>query len=95
MILLTTFYMSRTVCTILIIIMMMIKVPCNDKAYSWLLEWVAREAAKSSLHVSVRWNSNHHYDDGPGKEKHDEEFQTVFTLRTQWEEEEGGRVSAK
>jgi len=45
-----------------------VEVPCNDKAYSWLLEWVAREAAKSSLHVSVR---------------------------TQWEEEEGGRVSAK
>jgi len=45
-----------------------VEVPCNDKAYSWLLEWVAREAAHASLHVSVR---------------------------TQWEEEEGGRVSAK
>ena len=41
-----------------LIILMMAKVPCNDKAYSWLLEWVSREAAKSSLHVSVRWNLN-------------------------------------
>ena len=86
-----------TIPNIIIIMVMMIKVPCNDKAYSWLLEWVAREAAKSSLHVSVRWNSNHHrdHDDVPNEEKHCVELQTVFTLRTQWEEEEGGRVSAK
>ena len=39
---------------VMMVTMMMVQVPCNDKAYSWLLEWISREAAKSSLHVSVR-----------------------------------------
>ena len=41
---------------VMMVTMMMVQVPCNDKAYSWLLEWISREAAKSSLHVSVRSN---------------------------------------
>ena len=41
---------------VMMVTMMMVQVPCNDKAYSWLLEWISREAAKSSLHVSVRFN---------------------------------------
>ena len=41
---------------VMMVTMMMVQVPCNDKAYSWVLEWISREAAKSSLHVSVRSN---------------------------------------
>ena len=44
-----------------------LEVPCNDKSYHWVLDWVSREAGRTSQHVSVR---------------------------TEWEEEEGGRVSA-
>ena len=47
--------MARKV-MVMMVTMMMVQVPCNDKAYSWLLEWISREAAKSSLHVSVRFN---------------------------------------
>jgi len=45
-----------------------IQVPCNDKAYTWFLDWLGREAGKRAQHVSVR---------------------------TEWMEEEGGRVSCK
>ena len=45
-----------------------LQVPCNDKAYHWLLDWVSREAAGTSQHLS---------------------------LRTIWEEEDGGHVTAK
>ena len=45
-----------------------IQVPCNDKAYHWVLDWISREAAKTSQHLAVR---------------------------TDWEEEDGGHVSAK
>ena len=44
-----------------------LEVPCNDKSYHWLLDWVSREAARTSQQLSVR---------------------------TDWEEEEGGRVTA-
>lgn len=45
-----------------------LQVPCNDKAYTWVLDWISREAGRTSLHLSVR---------------------------TEWEEEDGGRVQAK
>jgi len=45
-----------------------IHVPCNDKAYHWVLDWISREASKSSQHLAIR---------------------------TEWEEEVGGHVSAK
>ena len=45
-----------------------IQVPCNDKAYHWVLDWISREASKSSQHLAIR---------------------------TEWEEEDGGHVSAK
>ena len=50
------FMMIITMITVgmVMFMVMMVQVPCNDKAYSWLLEWISREAAKSSLHVSVR-----------------------------------------
>ena len=44
-----------------------LEVPCNDKSYHWLLDWVSREAARTSQQL---------------------------TVRTEWEEEEGGRVTA-
>ena len=46
--------MMMVMIMVMMVTMMMVQVPCNDKAYSWLLEWISREAAKSSLHVSVR-----------------------------------------
>ena len=30
------------------------QVPCNDKAYTWLLSWISREAAAKSQHLSLR-----------------------------------------
>ena len=44
-----------------------LEVPCNDKSYHWLLDWVSREVATTAQQLSVR---------------------------TEWEEEEGGRVTA-
>ena len=44
-----------------------LEVPCNDKSYHWVLDWVSREAGRTSQQISVR---------------------------TEWEEEEGGRVAA-
>jgi len=44
-----------------------VQVPCNDKAYTWFLDWLGRKAGSRAQHVSVR---------------------------TEWVEEEGGRISS-
>jgi len=31
-----------------------LQVPCNDKSYSWLLDWISREAGGSTQHMSLR-----------------------------------------
>ena len=54
MIIITMITVGMVMFMVMMVTMMMVQVPCNDKAYSWLLEWISREAAKSSLHVSVR-----------------------------------------
>ncbi|XP_023330537.1 mitochondrial chaperone BCS1 isoform X2 [Eurytemora carolleeae] len=42
-----------------------VQVPCNDKAYTWFLDWLGKEAGTTAQHISVR---------------------------TEWEEEDGGRI---
>ena len=54
MMIITMITVGMVMFMVMLVTMMMVQVPCNDKAYSWLLEWISREAAKSSLHVSVR-----------------------------------------
>ena len=38
----------------MMMMMMIAQVPCNDKAYTWLLAWISREAAAKSQHLSLR-----------------------------------------
>lgn len=33
--------------------MITLEVPCRDKSYQWLLQWLTREGAKQTQHLSV------------------------------------------
>lgn len=40
--------------------MMTIEVPCRDKSYQWLLQWITTHAAKQTQHISVETTFHQH-----------------------------------
>lgn len=40
--------------------MMTLEVPCRDKSYHWLLQWITKHAAKNTQHLSVDTNFQQH-----------------------------------
>lgn len=50
--------------------MMTLEVPCRDKSYQWLLQWITEKAAKQTQHLSVE-TSFEQKDTGSIKTKYD------------------------
>jgi len=40
--------------------MMTLEVPCRDKSYQWVLQWITKRAAKQTQHLSVETNYQQH-----------------------------------